>query len=35
MSPADAKHRLDLGAAVVQLYTGLIYHGQGLVRKIV
>ena len=35
MSPEDAKHRLDMGAALVQLYTGLIYRGPGLVRKIV
>lgn len=28
----DAKHKLDLGASLVQLYTGLIYHGPALVR---
>jgi dihydroorotate dehydrogenase len=35
MSPDDAKRRLDLGAALVQLYSGLIYEGPGLVKKIV
>lgn len=35
MSPEDAKRRLDMGAALVQVYTGLIYAGPGLVREIV
>jgi dihydroorotate dehydrogenase len=35
MSPADAKRRLDMGAALVQVYTGLVYRGPGLVRQIV
>ncbi len=35
MSPEDAKRRIDMGAALVQLYTGLIYRGPGLVKKIV
>ena len=35
MSPQDAKRRLDLGAALVQVYTGLIYRGPGLVKEIV
>ncbi|KAF0109056.1 MAG: dihydroorotate dehydrogenase (fumarate) [Anaerolineaceae bacterium] len=35
MSPADAKRRLDMGAALVQVYTGLVYAGPGLVKKIV
>jgi dihydroorotate dehydrogenase len=34
MNPADAKRRLELGAALIQLYTGLIYQGPGLVKKI-
>jgi dihydroorotate dehydrogenase len=34
-SPEDAKKRLALGASLVQVYTGLIYEGPGLVRKIV
>ena len=33
MNPEDAKRRLDLGAALVQIYTGLIYQGPGLVKK--
>ena len=35
MSPEDAKRRLAMGAALVQVYSGLIYHGPGLVRKII
>jgi dihydroorotate dehydrogenase len=35
MNPEDAKKRLALGASLVQLYTGLIYRGPGLVREIV
>jgi dihydroorotate dehydrogenase len=34
MSPADAKEKLDLGSSLVQLYTGLVYEGPGLVKKI-
>ena len=34
MSAEDAKRRLDLGAALVQVYTGLIYRGPGLVKEI-
>jgi len=34
MSPADAREKLDAGAALVQLYTGLIYAGPGLVKRI-
>ena len=34
MSPEDAKRRLEMGAALVQVYTGLIYAGPGLVQKI-
>ncbi|GAB4503205.1 MAG: quinone-dependent dihydroorotate dehydrogenase [Anaerolineales bacterium] len=34
MSPEDAKRRLDHGAALVQVYTGLVYHGPGLVKAI-
>jgi dihydroorotate dehydrogenase len=33
-NPADAKRRLELGATLIQLYTGLIYQGPGLVKKI-
>lgn len=34
MCTADAQARLDAGAVLVQLYTGLIYEGPGLVRAI-
>jgi dihydroorotate dehydrogenase len=30
----DVKEKLDIGASLVQLYTGLVYEGPGLVRKI-
>jgi len=33
MNPEDAQRRLDLGATLIQLYTGLIYWGPGLVKK--
>ena len=32
MSGEDACRRLELGASLVQLYTGLIYRGPGLVK---
>ncbi len=35
MSPRDAQERLDAGATLVQLYTGLIYEGPGLVKQVV
>jgi len=35
MRPEDARRRLDLGAALVQVYTGLIYAGPGLVKQII
>jgi dihydroorotate dehydrogenase len=35
MSPDDAKRKIDLGATLVQVYTGLIYQGPGLVKQIV
>jgi dihydroorotate dehydrogenase len=34
MTAADAQARLDAGAALVQVYTGLIYEGPGLVKQI-
>jgi dihydroorotate dehydrogenase len=34
MVPEDAKRRLEMGAALVQVYTGLVYAGPGLVHKI-
>jgi len=35
MSPEDAKRRLDMGATLIQVYTGLLYRGPGLVKDIV
>jgi dihydroorotate dehydrogenase len=34
MGPDDARVKLDAGAALVQLYTGLIFRGPGMVRQI-
>jgi dihydroorotate dehydrogenase len=34
MNPADALEKLRAGASLVQLYTGLVYAGPGLVRAI-
>jgi dihydroorotate dehydrogenase len=34
MNPADAQEKLDAGAVLVQVYTGLVYRGPGLVREI-
>lgn len=34
MNPTDAKRRLDMGAALLQTYTGLVYRGPGLVKEI-
>ena len=33
-SPEDAKEKLDAGASLVQLYTGFIYEGPGLIKRI-
>ncbi|WP_256007553.1 quinone-dependent dihydroorotate dehydrogenase [Pedobacter deserti] len=33
-SPEDAKEKLDAGASLVQLYTGFIYEGPGLIKAI-
>jgi dihydroorotate dehydrogenase len=35
MSPSDARQKLDAGATLVQVYTGLVYAGPGLVKEIV
>jgi dihydroorotate dehydrogenase len=35
MDATDAQARIDVGASLVQLYTGLIYRGPGLVRDLV
>ncbi len=34
MGPEEARRRLEAGATLLQLYTGLAYHGPGLVRRI-
>ena len=34
MNPNDAKRRLDMGAALLQMYTGMVYRGPGLVKEI-
>ncbi len=34
MSPEDAIEKLDAGASLIQLYTGFIYEGPSLVKKI-
>ena len=34
MSPRDAQQKLEAGASLVQLYTGLVYAGPGLVHEI-
>jgi dihydroorotate dehydrogenase len=34
MTAADAETRFDAGAALVQVYTGLVYRGTSLVRQI-
>jgi dihydroorotate dehydrogenase len=34
MSPADAKRKLDLGADLVQVYTGWVYGGPGFVPAV-
>lgn len=33
-SAKDAKEKLDAGASLVQLYTGFIYEGPGLIKSI-
>ena len=34
MNSDDVKRRLGMGATLIQLYTGLVYQGPGLVKKI-
>ena len=34
MSVQDALNMLDAGASLIQIYTGFIYEGPGLVKKI-
>jgi dihydroorotate dehydrogenase len=33
-SPQDAKDKLEAGASLIQLYTGFIYEGPGIVKRI-
>lgn len=35
LNPDDARRRLEMGAALVQLYTGLVYRGPALVKATV
>jgi dihydroorotate dehydrogenase len=35
LSGADAQAKIDAGASLVQLYSGLIYRGPALVRECV
>jgi dihydroorotate dehydrogenase len=34
MDPGDAARLVDAGASLVQLYTGFIYRGPGLVKAV-
>jgi dihydroorotate dehydrogenase len=34
MNPADAQEKMDAGAVLVQIFTGLVYSGPGLVQSI-
>jgi dihydroorotate dehydrogenase len=34
LTAADVREKLDAGAAVVQLYTGLVYGGPGIAGRI-
>jgi dihydroorotate dehydrogenase len=34
MRAQDAREKLEAGASLVQLYTGLVYRGPGLVKEI-
>jgi dihydroorotate dehydrogenase len=33
-SPEDAREKLEAGVTLIQVYTGLVYRGPGLVREI-
>jgi dihydroorotate dehydrogenase len=35
MSPEDAKEMLDAGASLVEIYSGFIFEGPGLVKRII
>ncbi len=34
-TPAEAQLRFDLGASLIQVYSGLIFHGPRLIRKLI
>ncbi|MEI7463369.1 MAG: dihydroorotate dehydrogenase (quinone), partial [Candidatus Taylorbacteria bacterium] len=34
MSPKDAKEKFDAGADLVQLITGMLFNGPGLIKKL-
>lgn len=34
MTPRDAQEKLDAGACLIQLYTGMIFSGPGLVKEV-
>ena len=34
LNPDDVKRRLEMGATLIQIYTGLVYGGPGLIKKI-
>ena len=34
-SPADGREKMDAGASLIQIYTGLVYQGPGLVKELV
>jgi len=35
MSPEDAKEMMDAGASLVEIYSGFIYEGPGLIKRII
>lgn len=35
MSVADAKRKIEIGASLIQIYTGMLYHGPGFVGELV
>jgi len=35
MDPNDARERLDVGASLVQVYTGLVYAGPGFIKQLI
>jgi dihydroorotate dehydrogenase len=35
LGPEDVRRRLDMGAVLVQIYTGLVYRGPGILRRVI